>query len=231
MNRFKKIGIISGMGPEAGAELYKRIIRKAQVEYGSWKDEDFPEMIIVNLPISDILNNPSLTREQTIKSIQSIINMFELYDVGNVAIACNTAHIYFDNYICSNSIKLFNLIEETKSIIEDKSYNKSLVLASSTTIKNKLYQNGRTISVLPEDQKTIDLTIESVLKGQYGDRELYDICNIIKKYQIHEGIDAAILGCTDLPLIGDFSQKINIKIIDTLEVLTDCLLEERFKND
>ena len=110
MNRFKKIGIISGMGPEAGAELYKRIIRKAQIEYGSWKDEDFPEIIIVNLPIGDILDNASLTREKTIKSIQSIIDMFELYDVDNAAIACNTAHIYFDNYTFSHSSKLFNLV-------------------------------------------------------------------------------------------------------------------------
>ncbi len=231
MNRFKKIGIISGMGPEAGAELYKRIIRKAQIEYGSWKDEDFPEIIIVNLPIGDILDNASLTREKTIKSIQSILDMFELYDVDNAAIACNTAHMYFDNYICSNSIKLFNLIEETKSIIEENNSSKSLVLASSTTIKNRLYQNDRTICVSPGDQKTVDAVIESVLKGQYGNRQLSNICNIIKKYQIREDVDAAILGCTDLPLIGDFSQKMNIRIIDTLEVLADCLLEERFKND
>ncbi len=53
----KTIGIIGGMGPEATAELYLRIIRIFQREYGARYDSDFPEIVIVNLPIPDIVEN------------------------------------------------------------------------------------------------------------------------------------------------------------------------------
>ena len=45
------IGILGGMGPEATSDLYLRIIRIFQREYSAMYDADFPEIIILNLPI------------------------------------------------------------------------------------------------------------------------------------------------------------------------------------
>ena len=54
---WKTIGILGGMGPEAAAELYKRIIRICQLRYGAIRDYDFPPMLVYNLPLPDILGN------------------------------------------------------------------------------------------------------------------------------------------------------------------------------
>ena len=63
----KSIGILGGMGPEATAELYLRIIRIFQVRYGAKYDSDFPEIIIINVPIPDVVED--VTQEQKVKEM------------------------------------------------------------------------------------------------------------------------------------------------------------------
>lgn len=45
-NMFKTIGILGGMGPEAGADLFMRIVRNFQVNIRSESESDFPQIIL-----------------------------------------------------------------------------------------------------------------------------------------------------------------------------------------
>jgi aspartate/glutamate racemase len=69
VGKFKKIGIIGGMGPASTALLYREIVRLFQMDFGAYKDEDFPEMMIHNLPIPDITVN--VKKEASIKLMLS----------------------------------------------------------------------------------------------------------------------------------------------------------------
>ena len=48
------IGIISGAGPMAGVELLRLIIEFCQKE-GAFRDRDFPEIHLINIPFSEML--------------------------------------------------------------------------------------------------------------------------------------------------------------------------------
>jgi len=69
MYKRKKIGIIGGMGPESTALLYKQIVRSFQDRFGAYKDQDFPEMLIHNLPIPDI--TVDVKREKLVRKMLS----------------------------------------------------------------------------------------------------------------------------------------------------------------
>ncbi len=51
----KSIGIIGGAGPLAGALLLERILILSGSEYGCYKDADFPEVILLSFPFSEML--------------------------------------------------------------------------------------------------------------------------------------------------------------------------------
>lgn len=42
----KVIGILGGMGPEAGADLFSRIVRNFQYKSGAKFDSDFPQILL-----------------------------------------------------------------------------------------------------------------------------------------------------------------------------------------
>ena len=62
---WKTIGILGGMGPEATAELYKRIVQICQRDFGAKYDSDFPTIFIYSMPLPDVVEeneNPELIR-------------------------------------------------------------------------------------------------------------------------------------------------------------------------
>src|SRR3989338_4022705 len=48
---FKKIGILGGMGPEASADFYCKIIQYCQEKYDAVQDTDYPSIVIYSLPL------------------------------------------------------------------------------------------------------------------------------------------------------------------------------------
>ncbi len=70
------IGIIGGAGPMAGALLFKKIIARCQKKYNCVHDEDFPEIILLNVPFAQMLKqntkyqNELMVREQLLGSIK-----------------------------------------------------------------------------------------------------------------------------------------------------------------
>ncbi|HZX10852.1 MAG TPA: aspartate/glutamate racemase family protein, partial [Acidobacteriota bacterium] len=93
MTKYKKIGILGGMGPEATADFYLRIIRIFQKKYGAIYDSDFPEILIINLPIPDVVENPKeedKVREMLINAVKKL----EKSGADFIAIPCNTVTYY-----------------------------------------------------------------------------------------------------------------------------------------
>ena len=85
----KTIGIIGGMGPEATALFYKKIIRIFQNYYSAKYDSDYPKIIIYNVPIPDVVEN--CTQEEIIKSMLiSASKKLESIGADYIVIPCNT---------------------------------------------------------------------------------------------------------------------------------------------
>lgn len=55
-NNYKTIGILGGMGPEAGADLYMRIIKRLQ-QNEAQDDNDFPQIFLNSI-------NPAMPWQQ-----------------------------------------------------------------------------------------------------------------------------------------------------------------------
>jgi len=72
----KVIGVLGGMGPVASSNLYAKIIKYTQQEYGAVQDFDYPPIIIYSLPLVGFdetgIVNEELVKEQLIAGVKKL---------------------------------------------------------------------------------------------------------------------------------------------------------------
>jgi len=206
--KFKKIGILGGMGPEATAEFYLRIIRIFQQKYGAKYDSDFPEMVILNLPLPEVV-------EDVQENVEDILNYgvkkLEAAGVDFIAIPCNTAMLFLGE----TSIPVVSIVEETKKVFSGKLG----VLGTKATLQKKLYGDNLLMSSL-ESQDKITKVIMNILSGKKLKEDQSFLFSEIENLK-SEGAEKVILGCTELPLLVSTEDT-----IDTIEILAQAVVNE-----
>ena len=214
------IGIIGGTGPIAGRLFFDLIIAWYQREKNAWQDRDFPSIMMISYPFSDMLseshNSQSVSNE--LKAV--IAEMSSKFFI----IACNTLHYYGDDKLSKeNWIHLMKTTAEALS--QNRSEDPPLVLCTTTSRKNVLHQSYFNC-VYPriELQSKIDHLIETILKGKQGIKEAEFLKQLI--HEESKPFQKVVLGCTELSLlVAEFSIK-DRKIIDPAVLATEkvCLL-------
>jgi len=225
MNK-KIIGILGGMGPESTAMFYQSVIQQCQKQYGAQYDEDYPEIFIYNLPIPNVvegIKKPSKILPILIKGIRKL----EYIGVDFIVIPCNTVQYFYDNLRKSISVPLLNIVEETAKKIKSKSYKRVGLLATITTIENKIYERILTKfeieTIVPEEQNKVTKIILNILAGKKLESDKLELMKIIGNME-QSGAEAVILGCTDIPAL--LTQKdINIELFDSNEVLAEATVK------
>ena len=227
MAKYKTIGILGGMGPEATADLYLRIIQLFQREYGAIYDSDFPEIIIVNLPIPDVVENAneqSLVKEMLIQGVKKL----EKAGADFVAIPCNTVTSYIKEMQNAVSIPIINILQETANAVKKSGIKQVGLLGTETTIKSRIYENflrGFEILTLekPEQIETTKV-IMNMLAGRKNPEDRKKLLEFVQELK-SKGAKKTILGCTELPLLI----KNNSDTFDTLQILAESTVKTALK--
>ena len=217
----KSIGILGGMGPEATAELYLRLIQSFQAR-GAVYDEDFPSIYIYNLPAPDVAE-----KENDILGLL-IDGMEKLRKMGSeiLAVPCNTATCIIDKN--ENIPGFISIVKETFRKVKEYRYKKVGLLCTKLTLKTEAYQSllkDEGIEfILPTEKEREEITriILNILSGKKLPADKL-ILERIADRMIEECAEAIILGCTELPLIFKNS---TIRTIDTLQILVEAVIRD-----
>ena len=224
----KIVGVLGGMGPESTAIFYHAVIKQCQKQYGAQYDEDYPEILIYNLPIPNIvegLNKPDETLDMLIKGTKKI----ESIGVDFIVMPCNTAHYFYSSMAKSVSVPFICIFHATAKKIKISGLKKVGFLATETTIKYKSFHNDfekNGIELIFPDQTGQDkLTqiILNILAGKKLDEDKEQMKRIIEKMK-QSGAEAVVLACTDLPILlkeGD----VDIPVFDTVEILAEATVQ------
>lgn len=215
---FKKIGILGGMGPEATADFYMKIINIFQNKFGAKYDSDFPQIIINSIPLPDIVETETNEKEIEKMLIEGAI-LLERAGADFITIPCNSVSKFIPSMRTLLKIPILSIIEETIRKIKG---NKIGVLGTNYTLDNKIYENPLKIIkkdvILPNEVDRRELTsiIINILSNK--DKKILgeEISKIISKLR-ERGCEEIILGCTELPLITDKSDY----LINSLQVLAE----------
>lgn len=213
----KSIGIIGGAGPMAGAVFLERLFSIAGSQYGCFRDADFPEVMVLSFPFSEMLAEER-DEAQVKQELSFCLNRLRSQGATILAIACNTLHAFLDE-------ELPGLIQLPRAIAEQIPPGEiPLVLCTSTSRQFGLHKRFfPCVYPSAKDQKQIDQLINQILKG---DREKA----VVRLSQIIEtqSEQTIVLGCTELSLFSRDLSIANKLILDPMEIAASKVLEEAF---
>ncbi len=200
----KTVGIIGGMGPEATVDLYKKIIEETPAE----KDQEHLHVVIDSVPqipdrtaaIEGEAPSPVPLLQRTARNLQGAGADF-------LIMPCNTAHYFKEEIRQAVRIPLLDMMEITAEEIEKRGHKKVGLLATTGTLKTRLYHDPlleRGIEVEepePDEQRRVMAAIYSPWGIKAGHiekprRELHEIADAL----VAREVDSIIAGCTEIPL-------------------------------
>ena len=227
----KTIGILGGMGPEATAELYLDVVRIFQQEYNARYDADFPPFFIFSLPIPDVVE--SLEDEELLVSLlQYGVKKLEQSGADFIVIACNSVQVYLSQMQQAVKIPILSIPRLVAQEAANKNYQKVGLLATETTLKNKLFEKEMTnkeIFIPDEDeQREVTAAIMNILSGCKSNLDQERLKKIIAKMKLN-GAEAVILGCTELPLLVPENDS-SLPLLNTLKILARAAVKECRQN-
>jgi|GEM_PF-1182908 len=223
----KKIGLIGGAGPEAGALLLKNIIQACQ-QNGAWEDHDFPSIMLLSRKFSPMINSDN-HKKDIISEIQAAVNTLDANENEVVGIACNTLHS-FVQHVNFKSMVFVSIVDEVINVIKKEQNYKILFLGTKTSVNAKIYETSSSVqNFYPtiKQQELIQECIIRILKNQHSSLDSLLVSTIIN--DCHETIDfnAVILGCTELSVIHQNNAIESIKhsiIYDPITILAHKLI-------
>jgi len=226
----KSIGILGGMGPEATADLYMRIVKICQTKYGAKFDSDYPQIIINSIPLPDVVEAEKIDNIYTY--LADGVKTLEFAGVNFIVIACNTVQFLVSELRKVVKIPIIGIPEETLKIAKSYNINKVGLLATKNTTKMRAFDKEAekfNISILTpsiEQQNKITNIIMNVLSGNKFEQDKLTLKQIIVDL-ISNGAEAIIIGCTDLPLIINNNDS-KVLLLDTTEILAQASVRKSF---
>lgn len=227
MKNTNVIGILGGMGPQAGVKLVDILISKAILN-GAKEDRDFPEIILDSVPVPDFISDIK-NSNKVLKILKKRVRLLSNMNISRLAIACNTAHIMFDDLQSVTGIKFVSIIGEVVKKIKASGITNVGLLATPTTIRFGLFEkalNKENIDVVIPSKKelvVLEQIIRNVLAGKKLKKDILQLTGVANSLKGRGG-KGVILGCTELPLI--FPKRFSIPVFNSLEILADGLLKD-----
>jgi len=225
----KTIGIIGGLGPESTVDYYKEIIAAFNEKY---VEMAYPEIIIYSANMNALMkfvetkNWPGLSG-WLLEKISSIHRAGAEFAV----IASNTPHIVFDEIESKSPIPLLSIVEETCSKAQKMDLKNMGLMGTKLTMAADFYKKpfvSKGISIVvpsEEEQQLIHHKLFSEIElGIFKDSTRAELLAIAKRMVDEEGIDALILGCTELPLILTES-KYGIPFLNTTAIHCESIIK------
>lgn len=216
------IGILAGMGPRSTAPFIDLVVTECQRQYGARDDIDFPKMMICSQPAPFYEDRP-IDHAALEASISDGLQHLERTGADFLAIACNTAHIYYPQLADAVNVPLLNMVTLAAANIPD-SARKLALIAARPTFEAGIYQAAlaeRGVEVVALDwQSQIDdllgLTRTTTDPAVFT-RAWHDL---IAQAQV-AGADALLIACLDLSAIIRYAAT-DLPILDA----SQCLAQE-----
>jgi aspartate racemase len=224
----KIVGVMGGMGPEATADFFARVIALTPAR----KDQEHLRIIIDNNPKIPDRTEAILTDDSSLVSVlvETAWNL-ERAGADFIAIPCNTAHFFYDDLVKEISVPVLHMIREVVGAVKSSlpGCRQVGLIATTGTASSGLYQREfeeaeiEVIAPDPQAQSRIMKAIMGIkaISGKNAARkEIMRAANRL----IEQGAQALVLGCTDVPLViraGDFI----VPVFDSTGILAEATVK------
>lgn len=221
--RWKRIGIIGGLGPRASAHFYKLLIDICSQEYGATNDFEYPSLVLVSLNGEGLSEKGFAINQFTlIDEINYAMKVFSETNVNIVAVACNSVFAYQDQFRRYPSIRLVDIPDELASAVSNLKADNVIILCSqglrATKIYDKYFLSAGLKTYYPDSstQDLLDQIIFDVMSGKKIDQAKLKLAKIVET--LSRSYDVVVLACSEFSVLIDV-MSLPSNIVDSMQVL------------
>jgi aspartate racemase len=213
------IGILGGMGPLATVDFMDKVVRLTRAS----RDQDHLPMLVANLPHIEDRSSAILDRgADPLPALLQGIELLNRNGVGVIAIPCNSAHHWYAPMREHSSVPVLHIAQTCVAAVPQTA-RRAALLATGGALVSGFYQQALTdLDIEPvvpdaEMQPLISACIREVKAGDLDAAATHlDAALVMLEEQ---GIDTALMACTEIPLAAQRLAKPRVMLIDsTLEL-------------
>ena len=225
----KKIGLVGGTGPESTIMYYKELNSKIDI---ATSGKNMPELAIVSVNFRKAWELVSAEQYKELADyLSEKVNSLAENGAEIIALTAVTMHMVFDEVESNTGVSIVSIPKTICHEILEKGYKKVGLLGTIFTMeqdymKKDLRQAG--IDVIVPDKSDRELIAKRIYEeleiGIVKESTLQEFNEIIKKLKDMYGVEAIILGCTELPLLLNDSNCL-LPCLDSVEIHIKKLVE------
>lgn len=227
----KTIGIIGGIGPEATLDYYRSLVDLHREQY---PDAGLPRIIIDSIDLKRALAIVSASRwPELVDFLAEEIGRLAAAGADFGMLAANTPHLVFDDLARAVPIPLISIVEATREHAKRSGLRRVGLIGTRFTMQARFYPDvfaRENIEVrVPNDAEQAyihDKYFHELVEGNFLDETRRGLTEIIVRLKEREGVEAVILGGTELPLILRGGEAAGIMLLDTTQIHVRAALAE-----
>lgn len=233
------IGIIGGMGPDAGVDLAARFLLACR-EWLTMRglpinDQLYPPHLLIQRPIADRSRAITHGGPDPLEGIVDACRVAIEAGATTLGIACNTAHLWYPQIaLASAPVRVLHIAEITAQTVARGGFRRAALMATAVTCASRLYHDSmarhgvEVVDMTPAQSKDIQQAIyDGVKAGNYSlARTLAE--RIARALLEHA--DCIVMACTELPLALQQAEWLDRhRAIDATAALASALAQEAFR--
>ncbi len=217
----KTIGLIGGTGWISTLEYYKYINEMTNAQIGGFNSA---KCLLYSFNYAEIneLNNRNDPRG-VYQMLLNAAGKLEAAGAECLLLCANTLHQFADELAAMVGIPLINIADATAVEINRRKFQKVGLLGTRITMekefyKDRLHRAGIDVLIPPKDDRDFihETILRELLKNVILENSRDRFLHIIGDLR-HEGAEAVILGCTEIPLLVR-PEDTDLPLFDTIKI-------------
>ncbi|MDE6844375.1 MAG: amino acid racemase [Lachnospiraceae bacterium] len=225
----KKLGLVGGTGPESTRIYYKEINRLINERTNGTA---FPEIVLESVNLYRALGYvESEQYEELSQYLSDALDNLVNGGAEVVALTAGTMHVVYDKLKEKVRVPFISIPESVCEAAIRHNYKKVGLLGTIFTMDKDFFKRpflAKGIDVVVPSKEDMVLVNERISKElEYGvvkDSTREELISIVTKMRDLNGIEAVILGCTELPLILN-SNNCPVNCLDIMGLHINRLVE------
>lgn len=228
--REKVVGILGGMGPAATLDLVAKVLRRTPAA----RDQEHLRILVdINPKVPDRVAAILEGAEDPSPVLVDMARGLELMGAEVLAMACNTAHWYWQAVQDAVGVPVLHMIRETARYLKglEPPPQRVGLIASTALVRVGLYQQilgeaGIAVVVPGPDAQDRVMRVIRGVKGGEDAGQLAAILRPVVDEFAAEGVEHVIAGCTEIPIVIPFVGPHAVSFVDASDVLAAAIVRE-----
>jgi len=227
----KIAGIVGGLGPESTIDYYRRILERTRARR---PDGGAPHVVITSIDVQELLGLMNAGRLDDMASIL-VREVDRLARAGADfgAISANTPHIVFGAVRRWTQLPLLSIVEATRDAARARGLRRLALLGTRFTMQARFYPGAfepagiAIVQPNPAELEAVhDIYVNQLIPGDFRPESRAQVLDLVARMAARDGIDGAILGGTELPLLLRQPEHAGVPFLDTTALHVERIVDE-----